>query len=274
MGRVLPEQAIKLPGGLVRANERRVDEATLRTLSGCEEEWLAANRGVPSAIAVTHLLTSCLVQLGDAPPAPQTVRQLLVGDRDFLMLQLRRLTLGDHIRAVFACQACEARMDVDFESADVPVQSRPQQTAAYTVQVGFPPRTVRFRLPCGEDQEAVLTLDAGEAARELLDRCVLDGAGELTDDDREAISSEMERLAPQMDLELDLVCPECGVSFVAPFDITSFFLSEMSVRPQDLLREVHWLAFHYHWSESEILNLRRDRRRAYLALLSDTLRPE
>ena len=34
------------------------------------------------------------------------------------------------------------------------------------------------------------------------------------------------------------------------------------------MREVHYLALHYHWSESEILNLQRDRRRGYLALLS------
>jgi len=82
----------------------------------------------------------------------------------------------------------------------------------------------------------------------------------------------MDRLAPQIDLELELVCPECGHEFVVPFDITQFFLSEMRTDRQQLAREVHHLAFHYHWSETEILSLTRSRRHMYLSLLSETLR--
>jgi hypothetical protein len=59
---------------------------------------------------------------------------------------------------------------------------------------------------------------------------------------------------------------------LAPFDTTAFFLSEMRINGEQLLREVHSLAFYYHWSEAEIMSLRRDRRRAYLSLLSDALR--
>ena len=61
---------------------------------------------------------------------------------------------------------------------------------------------------------------------------------------------------------------------VMPFDPTAFFFEELRISAERLLREVHVLAFYYHWSESEILGLERDRRRAYLALLSDTLRQE
>jgi hypothetical protein len=84
----------------------------------------------------------------------------------------------------------------------------------------------------------------------------------------------MERLAPQVELELDMTCPKCGHSFVAPFDLTAFFFDEMRVSSRQLLREVHMLAFYYHWSESEILSLRRTRRREYLDLLSEALRQE
>src|SRR5207245_10969793 len=80
-------------------------------------------------------------------------------------------------------------------------------------------------------------------------------------------------LAPHTDLELDLSCPECGHSFATPFDCTAFFFSEIRARSSHLMREVHYLALHYHWSEAEILGLQRDRRRGYLALLNETLRP-
>ena len=42
----------------------------------------------------------------------------------------------------------------------------------------------------------------------------------------------------------------------------------------DLFREVHLLAYHYHWSETDILELTGPRRRRYLALLAETLAAE
>jgi len=38
-----------------------------------------------------------------------------------------------------------------------------------------------------------------------------------------------------------------------------------------LYEELHHLAYHYHWSEREILAMRRSRRRRYLALLAHKL---
>jgi hypothetical protein len=113
------------------------------------------------------------------------------------------------------------------------------------------------------------------AAEELLDRCVVDDGGQkLSSRDREELVVEMEQLAPQIDVELDLTCPECSHEFELPFDITAFFFDEVAVKADELLHEVHALAFHYHWSESEILSLERRRRRAYLALLHEALRQD
>jgi hypothetical protein len=268
--------AIRLPGGLVLEEDRRLDDAELRPLTGREEDWLARHSSMPSAVAVTWLLSNCLVRIGDAVPTSDLVRKLLVGDRDYLILQLRRLTLGDEVQAVFRCPACDSNMDVNVDAKDVPVQFMPEAAADHSIPLDSETnrnRRVRFRLPCGADQEAVLGLDSPEAAVALLDRCVLDNGGiPLCADERDAIAAAMDRLAPQLDLELDLTCPECGIQFLAPFDTTAFFLSEMRINGEQLLREVHSLAFYYHWSEAEIMSLRRDRRRAYLSLLSDSLR--
>jgi len=38
-----------------------------------------------------------------------------------------------------------------------------------------------------------------------------------------------------------------------------------------LLEEVHYLAFHYHWSEKDILSMTRSKRRRYLAILAEKL---
>ena len=98
-----------------------------------------------------------------------------------------------------------------------------------------------------------------------------DGGHSLTREEREIVIAEMEKVAPQVDLELDLVCPECGHGFVAPCDTTVLFFDEMRIQGRQLLREVHSLAFYYHWSEEDILRMSRSRRRAYLGLLREAL---
>jgi hypothetical protein len=259
-------------------DDRRLDRAEIRPLSGHEEEWLARHRGMPSALVVTRLLERCLLGIDDAPVTGDLVRCLLVGDRDYLILALRRITLGDRFHGVLPCPACEARMDVTFSAEDVPVEARPQTATSYPLELGSgegPPRLIRFRLPTGGDQELVLGLDGGAAVEALLRRCLLDdGGAALGDTEREAVMEAMDRLAPQVHLELDLTCPECGHAFLAPFDVTTFFLHEMAINAAQLLRETHVLALAYHWREADILGLARDRRRAYLDLLRETLSRE
>ena len=262
-----------LPGGLLLADGRRLEQAELRPLTVYEEEWLAAHLTAPNTQTVTRLLESCLLSLDGISPTPEMVGQLLVGDRDYLVLQLRRITLGDQIQAVFACPACSARMDVDFSLADVPVERRPQSAACHSLELENG-RRLHFHLPTGADQQAILAVEAGERVSALLARCLEEAALPLTQEELEKFSAAMERLAPQVDLELDLTCPECNHTFTAPFDLTAFFFSEMQANAVQLLREVHFLAFYYHWSEENILKLTRKRRREYLALLNETLRTD
>ncbi len=52
----------------------------------------------------------------------------------------------------------------------------------------------------------------------------------------------------------------------------SYFAEEIDHRLPYLYREVHLMAWYYHWSESDILNMSRLHRRIYLDLLDETLR--
>lgn len=277
-GELLVEGRCILPGGLVLEHDRLLREAELRPLSGREEEWLVRYPAAPVSVAVTRLLSACLVRIDEMKMTPALVRRLLVGDRDYLVLQLRRLTLGDTFQATLPCPSCAAKMDLEFSADDVPVEGERRSGVFSTVNISFSgrsPRTVRFRLPTGEDQEAVLGMPLPEAVDTMLNRCLSnDGAPEFSEEEKAAVIGAMERLAPRVELELELTCPECGFEFAAPFDTTAFFLREMRLAGNQLLRETHALAFHYHWSEDEILSLRRDRRRAYLNLLRDELRRE
>jgi hypothetical protein len=276
--RDVAETTVELLGGLALDDGRRLRWATLRPLTGREEIWLADHAGAPAAPVVTWLLDRCLTRLDDQPVGRDLARRLLVGDRDFLIMQLRRLTLGDRVSAVVVCPACGAKMDIDFEISAAPVEPRPQTAAVHTLTVAQPDgaaRPVHFRLPAGADQEAVLGLPVEQAVTALLKRCLIDdGGAPLSDAQRAAVIEAMDRLAPQLELELELTCPECAHAFLLPFDLTAFFLQEMRLNGARLLREAHYLALYYHWSETEILRLTRPRRRQYLALLQESSRRE
>jgi hypothetical protein len=278
-----PECRFPLPGGWLNADGstecRRYHSAVLRTLTGYEEAWLAQHRDVPNAIKTTRLLTACVLNLDDDEPPPDMARRMLVGDRDYLMLQLRRLTFGDRILAIVDCPACEARMNADFNASAIAIEAGAAHEASYEIEIpesaGNVDRAIRFRLPTGADQEAVLGLDVEAGADKLLERCFLTGVAEpLAMEQKAQVITAMEERAPRIDLELELVCPECSHAFATPFDTTAFFLDELRATTGQLFREIHFLAFYYHWKEREILSLARDRRRAYLSFLSDTLRQE
>jgi hypothetical protein len=269
----LADGVCDLPGGLVLDDGRRLGRAELRPLTGREEEWLTQHAGMASAHLATKLLSACFVRLEEEPVNSEIIDKLLVGDRDYLILQLRRMTLGDRFAAVFSCPACKRAMDVEFLAQDISIEPRLQNTVAYTWASDDAQRVVRYRLPNGADQEAVADLRAGDAVEALLARCLIDDGGTpLSNEERVAVIAEMDARAPQIDLELELNCPECGHSFTTPFDCTSFFFSEIRAQSRHLIREVHYLALHYHWSEAEILNLQRDRRRRYLALLTEDIK--
>jgi hypothetical protein len=270
------EAVVTLPGGLFLEDGRLLRQAVLRSPTGREEEWLADHTG-PIAPAVTTLIAACLVELGGMTVDRTVARGLLVGDRDYLVLHLRRLSLGDAVQAVATCPACNEKLDVDFNIADIPIKERPATAGTYIVVVagrGRAGRRVRFRPPTGADQEALDESGAADPVEVLLRRCLMDDdASRLSATDRVAVIDEIEARSPEIDLELDLLCPACETSFVLPFDTTSFFVSELRRNGRRLLEQVHLLALHYHWTESDILDLTSARRRRYLALLGESLSP-
>src|SRR5438874_5960415 len=245
----LAPKTVSLPGGLLLGDNITLTDAELRPLTGREEDWLARHHGVPSAIAVTRLLGNCELRLGGQAASPELVRRLLVGDRDYLMLQLRCISLGDDFRAVLQCPLCGDKMDVTFKAGELPVERRPQTAATYSLQLsGRKHRKVQFRLPTGADQEAILGLAPAAAIDKLLKRCLLGRVGRLSASEREQIARAMEGVAPRVETELDLTCPECQQASLVPFDATAFFLYELRSNDRQLLREFHGLAFYYHWS--------------------------
>ena len=263
--------------------------AWLRPLSGRDEAFLGEEgRVLPPALRTTALLSRCVQRMGPLPHVtPESVRSLTSGDREALLLSLRRLTLGDTLSCVVVCanERCREKMDLDLAVRDLLLAPYPQAQEWYemTIADNGTIYRVRFRLPTGADQEAAVSVildDPAGAAALLLQRCVervvVENGDErpamaLPSSVARALSQRMADLDPQAELLLDLTCPSCGTASSVPFDTAEYFFREVSGQQQHLYREVHLLAFHYHWSEAEIMAMTGAKRRLYLGLLSETL---
>ncbi len=282
-----------LPGGYRDAEGHLHREVALRPITGHEEELLANCSGLITIPGlVTQLIAHCVQRLGPFELLPlELARRLLVADRDFLLLKLRQLTFGNLVQAVLVCPACRQKMDMDFDIDQVPVVVRDPPLRA-TLELSPPAgvtslspgvyHQVEFRLPDGEDLEYLAGLaqpTAEEAAKFLLERCLV-RLDEIQPVDRSLVSglnararqeieARMEAVAPGVDLEMEIHCPECNHTFSQDFDFAPFFLEEIKLRRDQLYREVHVLAVNYHWPESEILALTRSKRRLYLDLIAE-----
>ena len=298
IGKFETGESFLLPGGYVDADCELLREVEIAALSGRDEELISLRQPISDPALLTVLLSRCVLRLGPVSPVSEHLaRRLLVADRQFLLLKLRQMTFGDHVQATVECpsEPCRKKVDIDFFLHDIPVRESVEKGPLYTRELsseaafsnehGERYREVVFRLPNGEDQEAIAhVVEENEvtALALLLARCIRrlgqlhepgpEVIARLSSLARAEIERHMEDAAPQIDLTLAAHCPECDREFVIPFDLQAFFLAESQKSRELLYHEVHYLAYHYHWSEQEIMALSREKRRKYIALLADELR--
>ncbi|HEV8579145.1 MAG TPA: hypothetical protein VGX68_08680 [Thermoanaerobaculia bacterium] len=249
-----------LPGGIVRDGERRRHFA-FRPVDGALETALAEAVSAPSMpAAVTAALAAALAEVGGEPSSPEVVRELAVGDRQFLVRQLSAHLGRDRVWLTAVCQACGERFDFEVPQTELPVK---EAGAGYPyAEAGTPRARLRLRVPTGADQEAVADLPDDRAVRALFERCLLSGVA-AEDEDLAAAEAALEAAAPEVALAALAACPACG----AQSEIAVDPYLVLAASPEELFVEVHRLASSYHWSEAEILALPRARRQLYLRLI-------
>jgi hypothetical protein len=280
--------ATTIPGGFC-ANDERYREAQLRPLTGEDHIFLTEEcGGLLPAQWVTEALTRCVTRLGpNELVTREAIRSLTVGDREALLLHLRRLTSGDRLRCLLACPSpeCKEKLEVNPQVADLllPPYAEVVQEHELTIrhEGGGGPSVVCFRLPTGFDQEAAAEMarnDVASGADFLLRRCVqsatlFDGSpvNEFSPAFVAQLADRMAELDPQAEIILQLTCPVCGATFSEIFDTANYLMQELADGIRRLYREVHLLAYHYHWSATEILGMSTARRLQFLRLLGKEL---
>lgn len=234
----LAGRRLLLPAGVLDAQGRVYREVRVRELTGADEEALFERATGSGARRVSAFLSRAIESVAglEATPIDEAFAAgLQLGDRDYLLLRLRQMDLGDAVHQVVRCPGCGAKVDVDLLISEVPVRRLDEPRACYEVQLGG--STLRLRLPDGEDQAAVEDLamaNPAAANTRLFARLVqdIDGRGAPTESDvrawpaalRAQLGAWLAAHLPGPDLFLDLGCPHCKAAMSYAFDLNTFFL--------------------------------------------------
>jgi len=236
-----------LPGGILDNQNRCFQTVLVRQLTGKDEELLADRRYHNAARQVTDFLAQVLVEVPglNKPVSKELVAEMLIGDRDYLLLRLRQMAMGDQVEQVMRCPSvnCAEKADVEFQISELQVRRLEAIDPQYEFELSEPARkddpksqTVVLRLPSGQDQEAILDskdLNPAVANTRLFAR-IVKKLGRRGLDEAEArglplkarheITAFLRKISPGPDLEIDIQCPHCGHDMSFPFDLYGFFL--------------------------------------------------
>jgi hypothetical protein len=150
-----------LPGGYVLGSDYasvRYD-AEVRELTGADEEALTKARQAGIGKYISTLLSAGAVSVGNESASPLLLSNLLLGDRDMLLMEIRRATYGDEIVwDQYSCPWCGEEFRLSVTLDEIPVR-RLDNPADRIFEVELRKgRKAHVRLPVGSDQEAILAV--------------------------------------------------------------------------------------------------------------------
>jgi hypothetical protein len=200
---------------------------------------------------------------------------LSLGQRNARLLGMRERLFGPELQGFAACEQCGERLEFSL-SVDAIRNAGPVPAADAEFDLEAEGYALRFRLLDARDLRAAAAAVRADAARKLLvERCVLEArhngeivsASELPETVIAQLAARLGECDPQAEVLIDFACPSCATRWQSPFDIASFFYTEISAYARRLLGEVHLLARAYAWREEDILALSPQRRQYYLEML-------
>ena len=263
---------VRLPGGLLK-NGKLHRLAKFQPLTGrVEQQLIDYGNVINRPEYVTIVLSSVLDSIGDQKADEKGVADLCVADRQYLMLRLAAQLDGEQMWLKVGCSHCDAMFDIEVNRCDLPVKEGGHEFPF--VKFRLKGWKIDARFPTGSDQLHLSGIYKDEEAMNfLLHSCISSVNGKkpgddffnmLSDSDINVIDNTLDEAAPAVCNRLLVTCPECGREQYARLDhykldyLNKYFFYD----------EIHTLASHYHWSESEILNLPKSKRRLYIDLIN------
>lgn len=233
-----------LPCGFLDAQGQLHSDVVVRELTG-EEEDLLGSRQMGPFQKYNELLVRCTTRIGSITGRSEianAVRNLPIGDRIFILMALRRVSIGDEYALEVECDnpECKSKRTYTVSLADLTVKKMPEPNRRL-YDVTLPSgATARFRISTGLDEERAMRMDKAEDAlsKAMLMRLeLLNGAPPQLADvkamkwkDRRALRDAWDKVEGGIDTSIEIQCSDCGKEFKREVQIDSnfFFPSDTS----------------------------------------------
>ena len=233
----LPETEVKLPAGLIDPFAATIHRtAEVRELTGADEEAIVKISDPGKALLA--ILERATVSIGNEPATKDMLGTLLAGDREALLLAIRKATFGSVVEVSTVCDKCpevqvfKIDLDTDVETKELedPLNDRKftVELKAGLAKVNLPNGTVQTKLiNATEKNSAELdTLLLASCVAEIADQPVLDSSRirNLGINDRRTLLEEIAKRNPGPQLsEIKKACKNCGQEVSLPLTLAELF---------------------------------------------------
>ena len=241
-------EVFRLPVGWVDGDGKTHKDVQVREMTGEEEELLAGKGDI--GIRLNRVLANCLVDVGGEKGTVPLVKSMAMVDRVFLLIAIRRVSLGDTYRIKAKCPSCDDKGDYTIDLGELET-TETDLDDGWEFDSTLPSgRKVRWHVMTGEDEDwlkqaekklkgqgrmtlAILArldeldgikLDKSNRAMKV----ALTAVARLSLRDRNFLRREFEKEG-DIDTKLEFECAACGAEFESEIELGSadfFFPSE------------------------------------------------
>jgi hypothetical protein len=221
----------ELPCGLLLPDGTLVRSVKVREITGVEEDMLASKKTPPTK-KMGELLTGCTLAIGeetDPKELRKLVSQLLVGDRVFLLLSIRRVSLGEIYPFKEKCPQCEVISLYDIDLSTLETKQMVDPTKRSYEVVTSKGTTVRWHPMdgLGEERLSVLQTEEDKITLALLVRIDMIGdqppsihrIKKMGMRERTEIRDSFQEAEGGVDTTMEFTCPKCNNEFKGELDI-------------------------------------------------------
>lgn len=232
------ENEFSLEVGYVDKDNVTHTSYTLKEMTGKEEEAIHKSdvKG-NSAKAITRLLAYCVTSIGSLTPKSvgkfteweKIIKSLYAGDVDNMLLNLRRISIGEEVTVQHLCPFCKTKLNTTFNVDELPkIPFKGNTVIPFTLKGGYVDgkgevhKEGTLRLPTHEDRELAFPLakkNIAYAETFMLSRLCTFNDGYPIDDtvmraltvkDRKYLTGILKENNFGVDTVINSVCSNCG----------------------------------------------------------------
>ncbi len=207
-------------------------EVELVELTGREEELLTNQRLIKSGEAINQVLLNCIKRIGENKSLTMDdILNLLSGDRLFVLVKLRQISLGDTVDLELICPGCKEPSFITVNLEELPVTPYPEERE-FIFKLPVSKKQVKFSYLNGHKEKQLASLKEPSLTSAMLSRIIsVDGqppnkkiVTDLPLRDRSELRREMLKVDAGIDTEVETICQGCGNRIKARLEAEPNFL--------------------------------------------------